>query len=160
MGENELAHDWYADADRRNPDWESGDVFRAAAMMWPFKVHGKEIGVVNDAVELSVQCAEGGVRVWAFGSSGKGEVFDVDTGDMNFRSFGVGGDGGLVRENASLGPKRKRKRSFDERGGFVGRYGPSHSDLQPCKAGVHGQEMAVRRSSFAACIVDFKIPEL
>ncbi|CAI7672593.1 unnamed protein product [Penicillium bialowiezense] len=146
MGDSDVARDWYADADRRDADLESLDVFRSAAMMWPFQVYGKEIGTVEDAVELSVQCAEGGVRVWAFGSSGKAEVYDIDTGDVRVRNFGSGADGALVRRNNPL-KELRRKRKFEEVGCFAGR------------AGVHGQDLAARRSSFAACIIDFRIPE-
>ena len=34
--------------------------------------------------------------------------------------------------------------------------------VNPCAAGLHGvqQDPSVRRTSFAACILDFKIPEL
>ncbi|KAJ5335015.1 hypothetical protein N7452_007418 [Penicillium brevicompactum] len=158
MGDSDLARDWYADADRCEADLESLDVFRSVAMMWPFKVYGKEIGTVDDAVELSVQCSEGGVRVWAFGRSGKAEVFDIETGDGRVRSFGSGADGVLARRNSSL-KELRRKRKFEDGVCFAGRYGAGRLDVKPCRAGVHGQDLAARRSSFAACIIDFKIPE-
>jgi len=158
MGDSDLARDWYADADRCEADLESLDVFRSVAMMWPFKVYGKEIGTVDDAVELSVQCSEGGVRVWAFGRSGKAEVFDIETGDGRVRSFGAGADGVLARRNNSL-KELRRKRKFEDDVCFAGRYGAGRLDVKPCRAGVHGQDLAARRSSFAACIIDFKIPE-
>lgn len=158
MGDSDLARDWYADADRCEADLESLDVFRSVAMMWPFKVHGKEIGTVDDAVELSVQCSEGGVRVWAFGRSGKAEVFDIETGDGRVRSFGSGADGVLARRNFPL-KELRRKRKFEDERCFGGRYGAGRLDVKPCRAGVHGQDLAARRSSFAACIIDFKIPE-
>jgi hypothetical protein len=67
------------------------------------------------------------------------------------------------------GPASSRKRKAEIlTDGFAGRYGAGrHSAdglglVKPCAAGVHGvqQDPSVRRSSFAACILDFKIPEL
>jgi hypothetical protein len=163
LGDSDLARDWHVDSENGR---ESLSVaYRATAMMWPFKVYGKVIGSVEDAVEVSVLGGEGGVRVWAFGADGKGEVFDVDTGDLEGRRFGVG-EGGLVKDTLSAGSLKgslkslKRKRTVED-GGFGGKYGRSYLDVKPCAAGLHGHlDSAARRSSFAACIIDFKVPEL
>lgn len=183
MGASDLGLDWYVDAERsrkqqeslvqnQNGDWEFllSVSYRPTAMMWPFKIYGKEIGSVKGTVELALQSSQGGVRVWAFGEDGKATVLDVDTGDAPTRSLGVGSDGGLkdlgIVQRAGLGDLGvSRKRKFEEvRTGFTGRYGAGRYlagvDVKPCAAGVHGihQDPSVRRSSFAACIIDFKIP--
>ncbi|KGO77731.1 hypothetical protein PITC_010010 [Penicillium italicum] len=161
MGASDLALDWYVDSERsrkrreslvqnQNGDWEFllSVSYRPTAMMWPFKIYGKEIGSVKGTVELSLQSSEGGVRVWAFGKDGKGTVLDVDTGDAPTRSLGVGSDGGLedlgIVQKTGLGELQiSRKRKFEEvRTGFAGRYGAGrHSadgvDVKPCAAGVH-----------------------
>lgn len=183
MGSSDLALDWYIDSERsrkrreslvqnQNGDWDFllSVPYRPTAMMWPFKIYGKEIGSVKGTVELALQSSEGGVRVWAFGEDGKATVLDVDTGDAPTRSLGVGSDGeledlGIVQRASSTGI-RSRKRKFEEvKTGFAGRHGAGRYsadgvNVKPCAAGVHGihQDPSVRRSSFAACIIDFKIP--
>lgn len=183
MGASDHALDWYVDAERshkrreslvqnQNGDWEFllSVSYRPTAMMWPFKIYGKEIGSVKGTVELALQSSQGGVRVWAFGEDGKATVLDVDTGDVPTRSLSVGSDGGLedlgiVQKTGLSGLRVSRKRKFAEvKTGFAGRYGAGRYsagvDVKPCAAGVHGihQHPSVRRSSFAACIIDFKIP--
>ncbi|KAJ5143246.1 uncharacterized protein N7515_002033 [Penicillium bovifimosum] len=188
MGDGDLVRDWYTDPERsskrqeslvqnNNGDWEFllSVSYRPTSMMWPFKIYGKEIGSVKGVVELSLQSSEGGLRVWAFGEDGKASVLDVDTGDVPTRSVGVGSDGKLEdlgnihKSGMNLGLQVSRKRKFEEeKSGFAGRYGAGRysadgvDGLKPCAAGVHGvhQDPSVRRSSFAACIIDFKIPEL
>ncbi|KAJ5171237.1 uncharacterized protein N7500_004020 [Penicillium coprophilum] len=176
MGDSDLAPAWYVDSERtrkqreslvqnQNGEWEFvlSVSYRPTAMMWPFKIYGKEIGSVKGTVELALQSSEGGVRVWAFGKDGKGTILDVDTGDAPTRSFGVSSDGGvedlgLFQRNLGL----SRKRKFEELNEFVG-YGAGRysgvDGVKPCAAGVHDiHHPSVRRSSFAACIIDFKIP--
>ncbi|KAJ5542876.1 hypothetical protein N7535_005299 [Penicillium sp. DV-2018c] len=188
MGDGDLARDWYADPERsskrqeslvqnNNGDWDFllSVSYRPMAMMWPFKIYGKVIGIVKGVVELSLQSSEGGVRVWAFGKDGKASVLDVDTGDAPTRSVSVGADGKLEdlgniqKSETELGLRGSRKRKFEEeKSEFVGRYGAGRYvrdgvyGLEPCAAGVHGvnQDPSVRSPSFAACIIDFKIPEL
>ncbi|KAJ5787677.1 hypothetical protein N7457_002667 [Penicillium paradoxum] len=188
MGDSDLARDWYLDSDQprkrceslvqnQNGDWEFllSVSYRPTAMMWPFKIYGKEIGTVKGTVELALQSSQGGARVWAFGDDGRATVLDIDIGDAPTRSLGVGSDGALEDRGVlrSLGSspalQASSKRRFEEaHGGFSGRYGAGrHSvdgmdGIKPCAAGVHGvhQDPSVRRSSFAACIIDFKIPEL
>ena len=194
MGDSDLTRDWYADADRspkrreslaqnQGGDWEYllSVSYRPTAMMWPFKIYGKEIGTVDRLVELSLQSSEGGVRVWAFGGNGRATVFDIDTftsggfgpGPVPVSALKIGADGGVESfekiERVGLGSSRKRKAEVLG-DGFAGRYGAGrHSSvvdglglIKPCAAGVHGvqQDPSVRRTSFAACILDFKIPEL
>jgi hypothetical protein len=192
MGDSDLPRDWYVDADRspkrresltqnQNGDWEFllSVSYRPTAMMWPFKIYGKEIGSVDGLVELSLQSSEGGVRVWAFGANGKATVFDVDTftsvnsgpSSVPISALRVGAEGGVesLKTVKRGGPASSRKRKAEIlTDGFAGRYGAGrHSAdglglVKPCAAGVHGvqQDPSVRRSSFAACILDFKIPEL
>ncbi|CAG8009013.1 unnamed protein product [Penicillium nalgiovense] len=180
MGASDLALDWYVDSEgsrkrgeslmqNQNGDWEFllSVSYRPTAMMWPFKIYGKEIGSVKGTVELALQSSKGGVRVWAFGDDGKGTVLDIDTGDVPTRSLGVGSDGvkdlGIIQRTGLGGLQGSRKRKFEEvEAGFTGRYGAGRysGDVKPCAAGIHGihQDSSVRRSSFAACIIDFKIP--
>lgn len=199
MGDSDLARDWFVDSERfrkrreslvqnQNGDWEFllSVSYRPTAMMWPFKIYGKEIGRVDNLVELGLQSANGGARVWAFGASGEATVFDVDTftsashtaADVPCKAVTVGADGGLVStrmaDRAEFGPSslqasRKRK-SSELRDNFVGRYGLSRyvpsmrldglEPASPFTPGVQNEDSSIRRASFAACIVDFKIPEL
>lgn len=188
MGDSDLARDWYIDSEQprkrreslvqnQNGDWEFllSVSYQPTATMWPFKIYGKDIGTVKGTVELSVQSSQGGVRVWAFGDDGKASVLDIDTGDAPTQSIGTAQDGtledrGVLRGSSSIHVHQgSRKRKFEEmHNGFVGRYGAGRylvdglDEVKPCAAGVHGvhQGPSVRRSSFAACIIDFKIPEL
>ncbi|KAL5365403.1 hypothetical protein BJX96DRAFT_12459 [Aspergillus floccosus] len=192
MGDSDLARDWFLDNQRsrkrreslvqnQNGDWEFllSVSYRPTAMMWPFKIYGKEIGRMDDVVELALQASHGGARVWAFGASGETHVIDVDTfssasqstADIPLRSMTVSADGSLTSvtsarrgelETMSSGTSRKRKQAElrDEFGG-------QHSLLSRSQQfpGMHGMSLlgdvtASRRTSFAACIVDFKIPEL
>ncbi|KAG0157183.1 hypothetical protein PDIDSM_4368 [Penicillium digitatum] len=128
MGASDLALGWYVDSERphnrreslvqnQNGDWEFllSVAYRPMAMMWPFKIYGKEIGSVKGTVELALQSSGGGVRVWAFGKDGKGTVLDVDTGDAPTRSLGVGSDGGLedlgIVQRAGLGELQGSRKS-------------------------------------------------
>jgi hypothetical protein len=192
MGDSDLARDWFLDNQRsrkrreslvqnQNGDWEFllSVSYRPTAMMWPFKIYGKEIGRMANVVELALQASHGGARVWAFGASGETHVIDVDTfssvsqstADIPLRSMTVGADGSLASvkltrraESETLPPTTSRKRKQAElRDGFGGQ----HSLLPRTQhvLGMHGMShvgdaMASRRTSFAACIVDFKIPEL
>ncbi|KAJ6066713.1 uncharacterized protein N7446_003750 [Penicillium canescens] len=170
-------------AQNQSEDWECllSVSYQPTATMWPFKIYGKEIGTVDGLVELSLQSSEGGVRVWAFGGDGRATVFDIDTftsggfgpGSVPVSALKIGADGGVQSSKkvprVGLGPSRKRKAEVLG-DGFAGRYGAGrHSSvvdglglIKPCAAGVHGvqQDPSVRRTSFAACILDFKIPEL
>ncbi|CAG8038748.1 unnamed protein product [Penicillium salamii] len=131
---------------------ESLDSYQPPPMVWPLRVRGREIGSVSGVVELSLQCGGGGVRVWAFGKSGMGEVFDVDTGDLKEMAFGVdvGGVKMIEKENPVSGNK---KRKFEEDVTFAGRYGVRR--VERCRTQGHQ-----RKSSFAACVIDFKAPDL
>lgn len=151
-------------------------------MMWPFKIYGKEIGRAEGVVELALQSSNGGARIWAFGASGQASIFDIDTmtssssdrpgaDDMPCATVNVGSDGsidsaGLVKRGPNAGLSRKRK-AVSLRGDFMGRYGKSRhvSHFKSDEVVSHGtgsqsDESSVRRPSFAACIVDFKIPGL
>ncbi|KAJ5390902.1 uncharacterized protein N7496_001970 [Penicillium cataractarum] len=200
MGDSDLARDWFVDSERfrkrreslvqnQNGDWEFllSVSYRPTAMMWPFKIYGKEIGRVDNVVELALQSSNGGARVWAFGAAGEAHVFDIDTLTSTARTIAespckvvaVGSDGSL--ENARLVDRAKlgtsplegsRKRKFPElRDDFVGRYGTTRfvpsmtlDGLEPTStvaaALSEKEDSSIRRPSFAACIVDFKIPEL
>ncbi|KAJ6093347.1 hypothetical protein N7486_008636 [Penicillium sp. IBT 16267x] len=206
MGDNP-ARDWSTDSEeirhRRenliqnaNGDWEFLLSARSkpAPMIWPFKVYGKEIGHMDNIVELALQSSNGGARIWAFGSSGSARIFDIDTSTSQYQTtptttptmklVTLGSDGSIVSatisERGLLGAvpvsmtgrepesgSRKRKASA-LRDDFVGRYGTSRyvpcrtlDGLRPVNAlQIQEEDSSVRRPSFAACIVDFKIPEL
>ncbi|KAJ5670776.1 uncharacterized protein N7477_006139 [Penicillium maclennaniae] len=197
MGDSDLARDWLLDSERfrkrreslvqnQNGEWEFllSVSYRPTALMWPFKIYGKEIGRVENIVELGLQSSHGGARIWAFNASGVGTIFDIDTFssandgvDLPCKMVTVGSDGKLLpvrpinRADYSVSPlpdSRKRKASVLQ-DGFVGRYGLSRyvpstalDGLEPTNAFYAGMQKgdSVRRPSFAACIVDFKIPEL
>ncbi|OJJ43228.1 hypothetical protein ASPZODRAFT_74748 [Penicilliopsis zonata CBS 506.65] len=222
MGDSDLARDWFLDVGRKRRESlaqnQSGDwdfllsvSYRPTAMMWPLKIYGKEIGRMDQVVELALQSSTGGVRVWAFGASGETNVIDVDTftsparplGDVPCKSLSVGPDGSLVSpkliDRAELGylppapssfssssssssspattpsttASRKRKQT-DDRRDFGGQYTSSQqlrkimtdcldssTDSEPASSASTALSVAIkRRPSFAACIVDFKIPEL
>lgn len=203
MGDSDLARDWFLDSERfrkrreslvqnQNGDWEFllSVSYRPTAMMWPFKIYGKEIGRVDNPVELSLQSSHGGARVWAFAASGEAHIFDIDTftpvsgdpRDIPRRQDVLGSDGCLesstlvdrpAPNSGSLPASRKRK-AAELQHGFVGRYGASRS-VSGMELGLDGpgpvsvsavptatqlEHSSARRPSFAACIVDFKIPEL
>ncbi|KAJ5727588.1 hypothetical protein N7493_005408 [Penicillium malachiteum] len=197
LGNSDPAYDWYMDPERshkqreslvqnQNEDWEFllSVSYSPAAMMWPFKIYGKEIGRVENVVELALQSSNGGARIWAFSASGEASIFDIDTltsptcGAENIpcAMVKVGSDGsidsaGLVErpKPGSMAPPTSRKRKSSVlQDDFVGRYGTSRyvpsldcDGLKPVNAIDHqGEESSIRRPSFAACIVDFKIPEL
>ncbi|OQE28395.1 hypothetical protein PENSTE_c003G06006 [Penicillium steckii] len=201
MGDSDLARDWFIDPERcrkrreslvqnQNGEWEFllSVRCRPTAMMWPFKIYGKEIGKVENVVELALQSDNGGARVWAFGANGKSTVLDIDT----FKSpsqettsypkckfVTVGSDGSLQSTQLSeihepkaprLQASRKRKLAqLDEHSEFVGRYGANRLvpnmalkeyPLPSASPAAQTENSPLRRPSFAACIVDFKIPEL
>ncbi|CAG8001951.1 unnamed protein product [Penicillium olsonii] len=156
MGDSDLSRDLCAEA---GAYMETLDAYRSTAMRWPLQVRGREIGLVHGAVELSVQCEGGGVRVWAFGKSGTAEVFDLDAGDLKGMSFVVDEDG--VKEGKKEAVKDgavelSRKRKFEEDVAFAGKYGPKKG--RHCRDGDH--HPVRRSSSFAACIIDFKMPDM
>ncbi|OQD75950.1 hypothetical protein PENDEC_c005G03689 [Penicillium decumbens] len=197
MGDSDLARDWFIDSEyfrkrreslvqNQNGDWEFllSVSYRPTAMMWPFKIYGKEIGRVDNPVELALQSSNGGARVWAFNASGEATIFDIDTFTSRNNSAGipckmvtVGSDGSLEStvsiDRADLGGSplqnsRKRKSSA-LRDAFVNRYGVSRYVPSATWDGLESANgvsvarqkyNAIRRPSFAACIVDFKIPEL
>ncbi|KAJ5916229.1 hypothetical protein N7504_000244 [Penicillium tannophilum] len=174
-----------------NGDWEFllNARYKPASMVWPFKVYGKEIGHMDNIVELALQSSNGGARIWAFGSSGSARIFDIDTFTSQSRNtppmklVTLGSDGSIISATISergLGSEpvsvtvaepesgsRKRKASA-LKDGFVGRHGTSRyvscrtlDGLRPVNAlQIQEEDTSVRRPSFAACIVDFKIPDL
>lgn len=199
MGDSDLARDWFLEGERRNKrresvlpnqngDWEFllSVSYRPTAMMWPFKIYGKEIGTMDDSVvELALQSSHGGARIWAFGASGATKVFDVDTftsaaqrpADVPCKSLSIGADGGVVsaglvnrtgRPELESNAPRKRK-SLEPRIEFGGQYPITHQlhsarldghDPWPGASQAAKQAAEKRRASFAACIVDFKVPDL
>lgn len=193
MGDSYPTHDWFINTEQvlkrreslvqdQNGDLELllGASYRTTAMMWPFKIYGKEIGRAENVVELALQSSNGGARIWAFTASGQASIFDIDTmsssdgpgaDDMPCATVNVGSDGsidsaGLVKRAPSTGLSRKRK-AVSLTGDFMGRYGKSRhvshfksDELLSTVTGSQSDESPVRRPSFAACIVDFKIPGL
>lgn len=196
MGDSDLARDWLLAGERpskrrestvpnQNGDWEFllSVSYRPTAMMWPFKIYGKEVGRMDSVVELALQSSHGGARVWAFGASGSTKVFDVDTftsperrpADVPCKSVSIGSDGsvlsaGLVDRSGlqDLEVTRKRKQ-YQPPINFGGQYPITHQlhsvmlhglDPYPGASQAAIQAAEKRRASFAACIVDFKVPEL
>ncbi|GAB1191882.1 hypothetical protein APSETT444_001066 [Aspergillus pseudonomiae] len=200
MGDSDLARDWFLDSERsrngrgslapnQNGDWDFllNVSYRPTAMMWPFKIYGKEIGQMDNVVELSLQAAHGGARIWAFGASGQTSIFDIDTftcstqqvADIPYKSLCIGADGSvasaemLKRSDISLSPPlSSRKRKHIETLGDFGEPkstayqshdttldGENLSDLQDIHQTMTSNATTKRRISFAARIVDFGIPE-
>ncbi|KAL3461133.1 hypothetical protein BJX64DRAFT_278096 [Aspergillus heterothallicus] len=195
LGDSDLARDFFLGQQRshsrrgslaqnQNGDWEFllSISYRPTAMMWPFKIYGKEIGCMENVVELSLQSSHGGARVWAFGADGTTNVIDVDTftrtseqvSDIPYKACTIGADGRIASAQlvsrskdgpVSPGASRKRKQS-ESRADFIGRHMlRQHSS----PAMLRGQDVSSantfllnhqRRPSFAARIVDFRIPEL
>ncbi|KAF9884650.1 hypothetical protein FE257_001403 [Aspergillus nanangensis] len=202
MGDSDLARDWFLDTQRsrkrreslvqnQNGDWEFllSVSYRPTATMWPFKIYGKEVGRMENVVDLALQTSNGGARVWAFGATGEANIIDIDTytsttqraSGMPFRSITVASDGSIMpakstnrTESGLLSPGSSRKRKQAElRDEFRGQHSVMHPpqhpvsfphDLSSAHSSSHAAMAAVaaanRRTSFAACIVDFKIPEL
>ncbi|KAL4999296.1 hypothetical protein BDV10DRAFT_57073 [Aspergillus recurvatus] len=185
MADSDLARDFFLtqqfDSPRRgslapnqNGDWEFllSVSYRPTAMMWPFKIYGKEIGRVQNVVELSLQSSHGGARIWAFSASGETNIIDVDTftsishdaSELPCKSFIIGSDGRIAcaqlvsrSEHCLIAPEDSRKRKQTKsRAGFVGRQMLCrHSNPMV----VNGRD-ATAASAFAAQIVDVSIPDL
>ncbi|KAL4916085.1 hypothetical protein BDW62DRAFT_111179 [Aspergillus aurantiobrunneus] len=196
MADSDLARDFFLNQQRghrrrsslaqnQNGDWEFllSISYRPTAMMWPFKIYGKEIGRVQDVVELSLQSSHGGARIWAFSSSGRTNVIDVDTftsasqhaSEIPCKSFTIGTDGRITSaqlvdrsEHCLVASDDSRKRKqCESRAEFIGRH-MLRQQSSPAMLNGHNASAASdfllssssRRPSFAARIVDVKIPEL
>lgn len=195
MADSDLARDFFVNQQRghkrrgslaqnQNGDWDFllSVSYRPTAMMWPFKIYGKEIGRVQNVVELSLQSSHGGARIWAFGASGETNIIDVDTftsssqhaSEIPFKSFTIGSDGHIASaqlvnrsENCLVQPNVSHKRKQCEpRAEFIGRH-MLRQHSTPATINGHNASAASdflnagdRRPSFAARIVDVKIPEL
>ncbi|RAL02438.1 F-box protein [Aspergillus ibericus CBS 121593] len=195
MGDSDLARDWFLDNQRsrkrrdslvqnQNGDWEFllSVSYRPTAMMWPFQIYGKEIGRVNDVVELALQSSNGGARIWAFDASGKTNVIDVDTftstaqpaADIPCKSVSVDTDGTVSpaqlvdRSVLEAAPQLTRKRKHYDQENFSSQHTNAHWLDAPMLREEEPSELSQlvtaaatkRRYSFAACIVDLNIPEL
>ncbi|GFF34784.1 hypothetical protein IFM46972_04344 [Aspergillus udagawae] len=198
MGDSDLARDFFLDnswsgkrreslVQDQSGDWEFllSVSWRPTVMMWPFKIYGKEIARMENVVELALQSASGGARIWAFGANGETNIIDIDTFSLSnqqsssipCKSLTIDADGNIASaqwvdrtDSGLLTSQSSRKRkSSDSREDFGGQqsaicrlprflhegYVPTNNVLPPAFLGP-----AARRPSFAACIVDFKIPEL
>ncbi|KAL3435533.1 hypothetical protein BDV09DRAFT_194751 [Aspergillus tetrazonus] len=185
MADSDLARDFFliqqVDSPHResltsnqNEDWEFllSVSYRPTAMMWPFKIYGKEIGRVQNVVEISLQSSHGGARIWAFSASGETNIIDVDTftsasqdaSKFPCKSFTIGSDGRIVgaqlvsrSEHCLVTPENLREcKQTKSRAGFSGRhmlcrYSSSMSD---------GGRDVTTANVFDAQIVDVSIPEL
>ena len=198
MGDSDLARDWFLDGERsqkrrgslvpnQNGDWEFllSVSYRPTAMMWPLKIYGKEIGKIDNVVELALQSSYGGARVWAFGASGETSIIDVDTFtspaqqamDVPCKSLSIDTDGNIESarfvNRAETGPS-PQSRSPGKPGSRAG-FGRQHSTLpsiqgemvthqsdlsKDIESEIHASATSRRRPSYAACIVGFNIPEL
>ncbi|KAL2852517.1 hypothetical protein BJY01DRAFT_259842 [Aspergillus pseudoustus] len=172
-------------AQNQNGDWEFllSISYRPTAMMWPLKIYGKEIvRMEEDIVELGLQSSFGGARVWAFGAAGTTSVIDVDTftrssqevSDIPCKFFIIGADGRIASAqlvsrstNSPITPVTSRKRKqCESRGEFIGRHmlrqhsSPAILHAQGVPAASTQGFRHQRRPSFAARIVDVRIPEL
>ena len=200
MGDSDLARDWFLDSERsrkgrgslapnQNGDWDFllSVSYRPTAMMWPFKIYGKEIGRMDNVVELSLQTAYGGARIWAFDASGEMNIFDVDTftsstqqaADIPYKSSCIGDDGNVAsvematRSDTNLpsslsSRKRKHIEAIEDFGGQkpttyrlhdAMREGDNSSSSQNIHKTMTTNTATKRRISFAARIIDFSIPE-
>ncbi|KAL4907415.1 hypothetical protein BDW74DRAFT_124054 [Aspergillus multicolor] len=196
MADSDLARDFFLNQQRgnarrgslaqnQNGDWEFllSVSYRPTAMMWPFKIYGKEIGRVENVVELSLQSSHGGARIWTFSAFGETNIIDVDTftstsrdaSEMPCKSFTIGSDGRIASaqlvnrsEHCLVAPEVSRKRKQTEsRAEFIGRH-MLRQHSSPVM--VNGRDAtaasdflvsrSTRRPSFAAQIVDVSIPEL
>ncbi|KAL2004472.1 hypothetical protein VTN00DRAFT_3474 [Thermoascus crustaceus] len=172
-------------AQNQNGDWEFllSVSYRPTAMMWPLKIYGKEIGRMDKVVEFAIQTSHGGVRVWAFGAAGEARIFDIDTCtsagtsllDVGVKSVSIGSDGSIASaklmdraESGLLSPlptraTRKRKQlsqpaPFDR--AFLTAQSQRNVSAVDDNNSSGGSAAKRRRPSFAACIIDLKIPEL
>ncbi|OJI96387.1 hypothetical protein ASPVEDRAFT_48604 [Aspergillus versicolor CBS 583.65] len=195
MADSDLARDFFVNQQRghkrrgslaqnQNGDWDFllSVSYRPTAMMWPFKIYGKEIGRVQNVVELSLQSSHGGARIWAFGAWGETNIIDVDTftsssqhaSKIPCKSFTIGSDGHIASaqlinrsQNCLVQPDASRKRKQCEpRAEFIGRHmlrqHSSPAMVNGCSASAPSNLLNAghRRPSFAARIVDVKLPEL
>lgn len=198
MADSDLARDFFlnhqrgsarrgSSAPNQDGNWEFllSISYRPTAMMWPFKIYGKEIGRVQNVVELSLQSSHGGARIWAFSASGETNIVDVDTftsasqraSEIPCKTFTIGADGRIASaqlinrsEHDLAAPDNSRKQKKGEsRAEFIGRHMiRQHST----PAMLNGRDASAasdflvsstdnnRRPSFAARIVDVNIPEL
>ncbi|RJE25022.1 F-box domain protein [Aspergillus sclerotialis] len=195
MGDSDLARDLFLEGERttkrrestvpnQNGDWEFllSVSYRPTTMMWPFKIYGKEIGKMDDVVELALQSSHGGARVWAFGASGSTKLFDVDTftspdvspADVPCKSLAIEPDGsvlstGLINRPGLQATESRKRKQYQSPINFGGQYPITHQlhnamlnggDPSPAASQASMVVAEKRRASFAACIVDFKVPEL
>lgn len=196
MGDSDLARDLFLDTERttkrresiltdQNGDWDFllSISYRPTATMWPFKIYGKDVGRMDNVVDLALQCSLGGARIWAFGAAGSTSIFDVDTftsadhrpSDIPCKSLSIGSDGsvlstGLVNRSGVQTPEPSRKRKQCQPSiNFGGQYPITHQlhsamldghDPYPSASQAAIEAAGRRRASFAACIVDFKVPDL
>lgn len=224
MGDSDLARDFFLNGDanmkrrgslaqNQNGDWDFllSVSYRPTFMMWPLKIYGKEIGHMENLVELSVQTTNGGLRVFAFGGNGEGRIFDIDTytsrtqpsDGIKALSTSIGAYGQIISTSVVdrtdvqsqsslqripilqasssrkrkqpyndlfLGPSTERLRlfnSFPMRNDFEGYPGSFFKSSSPSafRFGVAPSMNTAtvadqrRRPSFAACILDFKLPD-
>lgn len=158
MGDSDLARDWFLDSVRfshsphrkrrsslvpnQNGDWEFllSVSYRPTAMMWPLKIYGKEIGRVQNVVDLALLSSYGGARVWAFEATGETSIIDVDTftfsaqgpADVPCKSLSVDTDGSV--EITHLISREKRGlNSLEHASDFKGQHSslPDPVDMVP-----------------------------
>ncbi|KAL4748873.1 hypothetical protein BDW72DRAFT_195412 [Aspergillus terricola var. indicus] len=185
MADSDLARDFFLTQQLDNPrresmpsnqneDWEFllSVSYRPTSMMWPFKIYGKEIGRVQNVVEISLQSSHGGARIWAFSASGETNIIDVDTftstpqdaSKFPCKSFIIGSDGRIVGaqlvsrfEHCLVAPENLRERKQTKsRAGFIGR----HMLCRHSSSMLVGGRNATAANVFDAQIVDVSIPEL
>ncbi|KAF7719022.1 Uncharacterized protein PECH_000202 [Penicillium ucsense] len=163
--------------------------YRSTSMVWPFKVYGKKIGRVDDVVEVALQTSNGGARAWAFAASGQAHVFDIDTVSTTAKLMSrapvstcvVNPNGEIVRSavqacapsrtHSQPQPKTRKRKRTEPHNTWTGQSAKARfvsgatlasagTADHPSPASMHPQDTSTKRSSFAACIFDFKIPNL
>ena len=195
MGDSDLARDLFLEGERstkrrestvpnQNGDWEFllSVSYRPTTMMWPFKIYGKEIGRMDNVVELALQSSHGGARIWAFGAAGSTKIFDVDTftspdlspAEVPCKSLAIEPGGsvlstGLINRSGLQASESRKRKQYQAPINFGGQYPITHQlhsailnggDPTPAASQATIEAAGRRRASFAACIVDFKVPDL
>ncbi|KAH8431932.1 uncharacterized protein LDX57_009581 [Aspergillus melleus] len=195
IGDSDLARDWFVEnqispkrgeslVQTQNGDWDFllSTSYRPTTMMWPFKIYGKEIGRMDDVVELALQTSHGGARVWAFSASGKANIIDVDiftssarpAASIPCKSLSIGPDGEVsspeLIDRPDVGSRSAQPPRTREQSGLGARFRGKRFGTHRIHQDLHGKQdpgvssrpsqAANKRTSFSACIVDFNIPEL
>lgn len=81
LGNSDLIMDTYIHGQEKAHESPSNSENLLSSVAWgtrSIRVQGVSIGYMEGAEAFSVQCSHGGVRVWAFASTGKAYVWDIE----------------------------------------------------------------------------------